>query len=384
MALSVDPATFIIHIPRADMTLVQSSPTEIRELNLNDFRLALKAWEAGGDGLNEGATFLKTHTHNTEVSLGGLTFARTIELLAPYTVTFEDGQYAVNLVGANSNVGDRVNVNQVSVRSQNSAGLISSPDIEFSSFRGGVMVDTVNGVEGTSYPRGTERMPVNNIPDALLIAEYRGFNTIFLNSDMVLGAESVMDDFVIIGKSHVETAVEFLDVANVHGVTIVNCSIQGILDGHTVVKDCVIGDITYMNGHVGDCTLLGEIVLGGGQDAYLADCAQLDLNTIPSVDIGGSGQDLIMADYIGTVLLKNLTGGNKVGIGLAGGTVILDSTITNGTIQASGTGRMTDENGNYITSGTWNGGVTIVNELLNKEEISNQTTDKVIPFIYGK
>lgn len=121
MAISIDPATFVITVPKADMTLTQSSPFEVRQLDLNSFRLELKALEASSDGIY----LYKTHDHNTEVTLGGLTFARVIEILAPYTITFEDGQYAVDLVNANSNVSDRTNLNQVSVRSANSAGLIT-------------------------------------------------------------------------------------------------------------------------------------------------------------------------------------------------------------------------------------------------------------------
>lgn len=122
MAISINPLTFVINIPRADMTLIQSTPTEIRELNLNTFRLNLRAYEAAVYGIY----LYKTHNHNTEVTLGSLTFARVIEILPPYTVTFQDGQYAVNLVNANSNVSDRTNVNQVSVRSSNSAGLVAA------------------------------------------------------------------------------------------------------------------------------------------------------------------------------------------------------------------------------------------------------------------
>lgn len=125
MAITVDPTTFVISVPRADLTVVQTSPTYIYNLPLNDFRMWLKDWEDGGDTTG-GITFLKTHDHNTEVTLGGLTFARVIEILAPYTITFEDGQYAVNLIDANSNVSDRTNVNQVSVRAANSAGLVTS------------------------------------------------------------------------------------------------------------------------------------------------------------------------------------------------------------------------------------------------------------------
>lgn len=122
MAISIDPATFIISVPKADLTLVQSSPFEVRELDLNWFRLQLKAYEAETYGMY----LLKTHDHNTEVSLGGLTFARVIEILPPYTITFENGNYAVNLVNANSNVSDKTNLNQVQVRSANSAGLVAS------------------------------------------------------------------------------------------------------------------------------------------------------------------------------------------------------------------------------------------------------------------
>lgn len=56
-------------------------------------------------------------------------------------MTFEDGQYAVNLIGANSNIADRVNVNQVSVRSANSAGLVQTSEIEHASFQDRVTIN---------------------------------------------------------------------------------------------------------------------------------------------------------------------------------------------------------------------------------------------------
>jgi len=119
--ITIDWGTRVIFVPKIDTTLIQATPVEIRSLDLNAFRLTLKALENS----EEGMSFPKTHNHNTEVLLGGITYARTIEIINGYTVTFEDGQYAVNLIGANSNVGDVVNLNQVSIRSYNSAGLIA-------------------------------------------------------------------------------------------------------------------------------------------------------------------------------------------------------------------------------------------------------------------
>ncbi|KKR02131.1 MAG: hypothetical protein UT29_C0005G0004 [Candidatus Yanofskybacteria bacterium GW2011_GWA1_39_13] len=126
MAITIDWATKIIHIPKADTTLVSSSPSEVRELNVNAFRLRLKDLEDDAEGI----TFLITHIHSTIVTVGGATFARLVEIINGYTVTFEDGPYTVNLVGANSNITEVTNLNMVSVRTANSAGLIQQSELE--------------------------------------------------------------------------------------------------------------------------------------------------------------------------------------------------------------------------------------------------------------
>ena len=103
MALSIDPITFVITIPKADLTLISGT---LYELDTDQFRKDLKAWEYNGNGLAGGMTFLKTHTHNTAVTVAGTTFARTIEILPPYSVEFEAGTYSVRLAGSNNNIFD--------------------------------------------------------------------------------------------------------------------------------------------------------------------------------------------------------------------------------------------------------------------------------------
>ncbi len=122
MAVSIDWGTKVISVPKADLTLVQSTPYEIREMDLDWFRRQLKDLEDGPEGIWS----LDTHRHNTTATLAGITFARLVEIINGYTVTFEDGQYGVNVVGGNSNIMDGLNPNQVSVRTANSAGLITT------------------------------------------------------------------------------------------------------------------------------------------------------------------------------------------------------------------------------------------------------------------
>ena len=117
--ITIDWPSGIIFVPQADLTPIGGS---VYQLDLDAFRIILKDLEDDEAGM----PWTRTHDHNPPVTIGGVLLARVIKILPPYTVTFEDGQYAVNLVGANSNVGDVVNLNQVSIRSSNSAGMVVS------------------------------------------------------------------------------------------------------------------------------------------------------------------------------------------------------------------------------------------------------------------
>lgn len=114
--------TYKIQVPQSYLTLISGT---LYELDTDTFRLDLKALEASEDGM----PFPKTHDHNTEYTVAGVTYARSIEILAPYSVEFEDGAYSVRLTGSNNNIFDIQNgilvQNQVQVIPTNSAGLVN-------------------------------------------------------------------------------------------------------------------------------------------------------------------------------------------------------------------------------------------------------------------
>lgn len=120
--ISVDWAARVIHVPKMFLTPISGAAYT---LDTNLLRQALQDAEDSDLGM----LYPPTHRHNTTVTLSGVQYARIIEMINGYTVTFEDGQYSVNLIGSNNNIGDSTNVNQVSVRVNNSAGLqnVSTP-----------------------------------------------------------------------------------------------------------------------------------------------------------------------------------------------------------------------------------------------------------------
>lgn len=119
MAISINWATKVITVPQADLTFVSGL---LYELNVNTFRLALRDIEDSDDG----KAMPPTHNHNTQVTLSGVVYARIVEIINGYTITFQDvgSPYTVRCVGANHNIADVKNVNQVSLIIGNSAGLI--------------------------------------------------------------------------------------------------------------------------------------------------------------------------------------------------------------------------------------------------------------------
>jgi len=122
MAVSVDWVTGIITVEKVDTALVDIGPPEIREHDTDVFRLALKALEDDEVGMH----WPDTHFHETESTLAGIVYARKMTILAPYTVTYEDGSYRVNLFGSNNNIVDVLNYNSVQVVPSNSAGLVNA------------------------------------------------------------------------------------------------------------------------------------------------------------------------------------------------------------------------------------------------------------------
>jgi hypothetical protein len=134
VALSIDWTTRTILVPQSYLTPIGGT---LYELDTNQWRLdVLDIMDA------EGIAYPDPIRHNTEVTVAGTTFARTIEVINGYHVEFENGAYTVRLAGSNNNLFDVENgvliQNTVQVIAQNSAGLVvvqQAADMDFTLLR---------------------------------------------------------------------------------------------------------------------------------------------------------------------------------------------------------------------------------------------------------
>lgn len=339
MNVNIDWATKVITVPKVELTLVQLTPTEIYSMELNAFRSALKDKEDD----QEGMPFLDTHSHNTEVLLGGIVYARVLEIINGYTVEFEDGQYAVNLIGANSNVADNVNVNQVSVRSANSAGLISSAAIEFSSFNGAVTIDVLSSNVGTAFPIGTAQAPVNNSADAFIIAESRGITSFHIIGDITFDTGDDLSNYEVHGEHENSSTITINAGANVTDSSFSDCTLEGILDGRSTISHCNIQNVSVISGLIEKCILSATLTLDGSGVANIIDCySGVAGQATPTIDFNGTGSGLIMRNYSGGIELTNKSGAEACSIDLVSGQVKITNTVTAGAITIRGVGTLTN------------------------------------------
>ncbi len=366
MVVSINPSTYIISIQQSELAFIGGSNYQ---LDTNLFRIALRDWEDSEDGIYQP----KTHNHNTTVLLGGIQYARVLEILSPYTITFQETgtPYSVTLIGSNNNILEKTNLGTIQILSNNSAGLINVSEVQYGAFDGGVTIDVVNGVAGTSYPTGTHLQPVDNLADAYIIAVARGFDHFFVKGNLTIDAGDFSNDFTFRGENQIRTTITINAGASVIDCEFVNCTILGTLDGGNIIDTCILSNLFYANGIIRNSLLnAGTITLGGNVTAHFLNCfSGVPGTSTPTIDMGGSGQGLSMRNYNGGIAMINKTGTDAVSIDLNSGQVALGSTVTNGNIVIRGIGKLTD---NSV------GATVLADDLLNRENIAASTWDEVV------
>jgi hypothetical protein len=355
----------IIMIPKADTQLVSIGPPEIRSYDLNEFRGELGTLWASEDG----APYSKPFIHQQEVTISGYTYARGVIILPPYRVQFEDGQYVVQLYGANQNILDVISSNQVSVQSQNSAGLVNVLQLDIAAYDGSVWVNEVSGTPGQRIGyNGVQTSPVDNWTDAQAINAQLGLGNYRVLGTATLAAGTNLDGDGVVGSGPTRTFVT-LSGASVVGTEFSELHLTGTLTGDFVARMCWINNIDSGHGFLYQCGIeVGSTVVldGAGSVVILESWA---IGGAATIDFNGAGSSLFVNGFRGSLLFTNKTGPEIVNVSADGFVVTIDTaTVTSGTFVFLGAGSLVDLLGNPIVS-SWAPGV-----ILDVTGLQNQST----------
>lgn len=333
----------------------------------------------------EGMDIAKVADASGKEALGGGVYVGITVTLIDWKLKFEDrpgpdwvicNATGGNLVTYDTTLGTYVNPIEpasyvtVIITASSSATLQELSTLQYSSFGGGVTVDITSSYSGTTFPVGTPQQPVNNLADAMLIAVERGFGSIYILGNITIDTSGNYDHMVFIGESQTKSTLTISAGASVIGCEFRDATILGVLDGNSLIQNCVLSDLEYVYGIIIECILeAGTITLGGTNPAHFLDCwAGATEATWPIIDCGGSGQALALQNYNGRMKITNKTGTETVSITLNAGQIWLDSTVTNGTIDISGVGTVIDDST----------GATVTCETLSQACIADAVWDEAL------
>ena len=258
------------------------------------------------------------------------------------------------IVVAGSGVSDR-NSDAVSV---------NSSLIEYSSYNKGVTINTVSGTAGTVFPIGTPLSPVNNVTDALAIAELRGFKTFFVEGNLTFTNSDVVDGYTIIGSGQQESILTFGAGSENLDCTVQEATITGTGEGIIQFKECLLDNFTFAEIVRTDDIIITRCFfkntfkmnsLFTGELKIVDSWSSVPGQAKPTLDLNNSTSDFLIRNYTGGLEIINQNQPIDASIDLVSGSILLDSTLTNGNYTIRGIGVLEDNTG----------GTAVVYDLLN-------------------
>jgi hypothetical protein len=222
-----------------------------------------------------------------------------------------------------------------------------------------VYVDT----DALSNGDGSAGSPFDNIGDGVDYAEANNLKIIVIQAEITLDRN--LKNFEIKGIGNPVINCAGFDLKNTH---FERCTIKGTYVNAIIASNCVISGTSYLEGVFDNCIFpVGTSTISSGKIVDIVHSSSGEPGeTTPTIDMNTTGI-LSIRGYNGGIKLTNYTGSSAHSIDMSSGQVILDSTtVTSGTFVVRGIGKLVDEAGTDIDIGTttWNGGVTVINELV--------------------
>lgn len=234
---------------------------------------------------------------------------------------------------------------QVVQATSSSATIQELTEIRYAAYQNAAWVDETTLNTGTDYPTGTPLQPVNNVNDAVLIADALGFRRVEIIGNYTFTAGDVIANKKIVGQDFDHSLFTLGADAVLDGSQFTNASITGTLDAGCTLADCELRPpVNFIQGTIKRCLIeAGTISLSGSTDVHILDSwSGVSGLATPIIDYNGSGRSLIMRNWSGGIEIQNKTGADPVSIDLLSGQIVLDSTVTAGIFRVAGVGRLID------------------------------------------
>lgn len=263
-----------------------------------------------------------------------------------------------------------------------SATLQEQADIEYSSFDHGVSIDVLSSNSGIIFPTGTPRQPVNNLVDAITIANTRGFIRLFIHGDLTVGATENIDGFELVGDEVAKTKITVTAGASTVKSEFTRCTLTGDVSGAIAVREAILDNIDNIGSTVTDIifeTCLVNLATyqflssGTKKIVFSNSASGIGGHGGPTLDFNGAASTLVVADWHGGLKLAGITQGMHT-INISSGHITVEASCTAGTLVVHGV-TMFDDN----STGTF---IFDTSGIVNEDTIADQVWAEVIDSVF--
>lgn len=259
-------------------------------------------------------------------------------------------------------------------------GLLDPAYVQFMTYNGVVSIDAVNGVSGTVYPIGSANEPVNNLADAVTIAENLGLSELNFLSDFYFPDGTYISNYKLVGQGSQKTVLTFESGSVLAYCEAFNAQVTGRETGIVGFTNCLINEL----GSVGltpsstniiatNCLFKGTTKLPSNYSGTITAINCLSTPSVsgaPIFDMGESGAHIQVRNWSGSLKISNITNQVSVQVFLATGSVTLDSSVIAGDFLISGVGTL-ENNATSVTTINADG-------LMSKDTVSLAVWDEPI------
>jgi hypothetical protein len=181
------------------------------------------------------------------------------------------------------------------------------------SFDGGVTIDVINGVSGTDGLKGNKEFPVNNLADAMIIAQSHSFKTLYILGNLTLGATDSVAGYTVVGEDPSSTLLTMTAGNTTTAAKMKHLTITGTCGGRMDMTDCHLVDIVGLCASGGDANIIDCMLMGSVQFKDIADrtfnfisCYGPSGTDAVTVDCNGCMADVNFIDWTGKITVQNI------------------------------------------------------------------------------
>lgn len=219
-------------------------------------------------------------------------------------------------------------------------GIVSSTVEQALDYAGRVTIDTINGTPGSTYPSGTPGQPVNNLADAVTIAESFSIKELYVLQG-TLNINQNIGGYFVRGSSPLNVSVFLVPGGFCANTRFEDVFIEGASSETDPVhiERCSVGDLFSFQGFMLQCGLRGTVSCAAIDSAVIWDCAsQVPGSGSPTLDMrSGIPTSVNLRAYSGGLRVINCnTPDDVASLEFVAGRCTIESSCVTGNLSVRG------------------------------------------------